>query len=614
MNGTLPSTGLILLAAILLPAIAAISLAISEVAGPRRRRSLPIVSVTVSLGCVILAIGRSLATAGPSTFGAGRWLSVDGSPASGIEWLLHWDGLAQIWLMMITTAALLLFIDSAVNTQDTTPRSAAWRLVLLSAAQLAILSGSFLQLFIAWELALIPAWRLAASSARDADDAAAARRMLLTGLAADAPLLTALMAMWRTYGSFDFAAVLAPQEQSWQTQAAFTLIALGVAASVLVRCAQFPFVNWFLDIAHLPAAADGLAMGVFPLGSYLLVRSLPVLAQVPAVGALLSGMGVLSLVTAGLLAVTRPNMNGALAAFVSGTYGLLLCGIGTAGLAQPDLLLLAAALCVPGSLAIAAASPDESGTSTALAWPLLILLAVLAGGILGQEAVLTRLWMRSALVEASPADGVAAEESLEVPAPSLGPIIPVAAIFGQLLVSTGLFRAWLVGRGEGRQPVSRQPALLLVIASLSPIPIVLAPLLIASGSPAQFPFIELLQLLNPGLTGLVTALSLLMAWILYARPNRWPSRIEQACGGLAGAIRQRFYLDDLERLLIRIPLAAVSLIAGAVETISEDNLERRDRIADASPFDGANSAEQDDNVPVLALFLTAACILLVLLW
>lgn len=604
----LPSTGLLLLAAILLPAMAAIGSVVARgVAGARPGRSLPIAAVAASLGLTLLAIWQSRSASGSQSFGVGRWLSVSGGPDTAIEFLLHWDGLAQVWMLVITAAALLLFLIPAPRPDDVAPPPTTWLLLVLSMSQLAVLSGSFLQFCVAWELGLIAAWRLAASAARNADEHAAARRMLLTGVAGDLPLLVALMTMWRTYRSFEFAVILAPQPESGQTQAAFTLIALGVTAAVLIRCAQFPLIGWFLDAARVPGAATALTMGVLPCGSYLLLRCLPLIAQAPAAAALLTGFGVLSLLTAGLLAVASRDLSGALTAFVIGAYGLLLCGISRSDAAQLDLLLLSATLCIAVTVVIAAGNQDAS--SIRVAAPSLIVLAILAGGFLGQEAVLARLWMAAPVAHAhaeEPLDEAAAQPTVA----GSSPITPVAALAGQLLLGLGLFRAWLIGRREVRE--TSPPTAILLIALVAPVVIAALPLLSRVNGAQPFPVVEFARLLNPGLTGLITVVALLLAWVLYAQPSPWPSRIEQACGGITRAVRQRFYLDELERLVIRFPVAAAGMVAGAIQSISEENLEQRDRLADsAAP---AASPAQHDSYPVVALWLTAACILFVLLW
>lgn len=306
-----------------------------------------------------------------------------------------------------------------------------------------------------------------------------------------------------------------------------------------------------------------------------------------------------------------PGVSNALAAFVIGVYGLLLCGISRADAAQLDLLLLAATLCIAVTVVIAASAPDRGAAAGPVAAPALIVLAVLAGGFLGQEAVLARLWMAAPAAAPAQAEGPLDEAAAQPTLAGPSPITPLAALVGQLLLALGLFRASWIGRREVRETADSRSTSILLIALVTPVVIAALPLLSrVNGEP--FPLAEFARLLNPGLTGLITVVALLLAWVLYAQPGPWPSRIEQACGGIARAARQRFYLDELERLMIRLPVAVAGMVAGGMQAISEENLEQRDRLAE--PEAPATSPAEHDSHPVLALLLTAACILFVLLW
>lgn len=555
----------------------------------------------------------------------GTWLEIGGL---NIAWSLRWDALSRIWWfgVMLSAALHVLLARSVDNAQrGHTPPGIS--LLIPTAASLVVLAGDFLQVFAAWEWLLVCAvWTLARSAADDSGRRAA-RRLLLTALAADVLFLVGLVALWLTYGSFAFEHLLAPQNDP-AGRTANTLVSLCVPAAALVRCGVFPACTWLLDSGAGSRSGPSIAVmsGLLPAALYLLFRCLPAIAAEPAAQALLTGLGALSVLAWGVLAAVHTEAPRGSVCFAAGTVAFVIVAIGTMaeraspalGMAislVPPLNVLLALSTVIGRCATESAPWIEGAAPRATVLPAMALCALALGsGLLGQEAVVSSA---TAAADERLAVGDAAlrveEDAEEQPRDrALGGALPAVLFASHFLLCFGLLRGiakeWRVA--ESPAPASRVAA----VAGLSLAAAVVGPLLAslraeAFRAPAAPPLRSPVEFCMPGGTGAAFLLALLLAW--------WAAQrgIEGAVTGgatssLTRLTRRRFYVDEMAWLAVGLPLQLLAILFHSLEHLLE---EPEGASGGAAPTTELSSGSERSNLPWIALFLIAATVSL-LLW
>ncbi len=645
MNIPAAEPGLLLTVIPVLPLAGAITLSCGDWFGLRTPgRSIALLAAGLSLlaivaAAVVLGVGEA-----PRTMTGGRWLVLRGGAGGTIDVSLRWDGLAALWLLVQTTAALLVLSCARESERRAAGArsTAAWSLALLGLVDLLALAGNYWQFFVCWELSLIAAWRLLATAATDECDARAAHRMLWTGLIGDLPLLVGLLAIWQAFGTFEFAAVLhtvaeqtAVPESSPDVMRGFATFCLVIAA--VVRCAQFPVCNWLLSAAGTRATAAhwGLLIGVVPAGALLLLKSAPLLTTSAAALTLLVNWGCLSAAVWGCLALTQPDSHRALASFVAGTLGLVCAGLGAANgsglesatfLASNLIVMPAALLCLlPQSENRNGREATRRGRRVAVC-----LAMALASGIWGQEAVLRDLWTSvdaAATLQSPPPETEATDTAPSTAPHASSPAAPLAAVLAHLLLCLGLFRALLRSRLEPTRigtgcadgfHCSVSGVVLIAISGGLFVPVLFSLEPQLSGRPMDDGLTAaglLVRLCGPGMTGLLMMLALLLAWLIVVKSPEAGTRLESAFGSLARLSRRGFYIDEACWICCGLPLS----ISGNVFRFLERHVWERellpggDETLAAPDADSRGAVEDRSLIPVLALFVAAGAVLVILL-
>ena len=609
MNPEWVQPGLLVLSIPLVSGLGAMTAWLGRAADVRFRSSMVVVpacgaSLVVAMS-TLLSIGLPES---PAVFQLGRWLPWHSDGEIGIGISLQWDSVSATWVTAVTTAALLLSLGHGSSTGSLRQREdgAPWMLALLCGAQGLVLSSDFVCTILFWLLTLIAAWRLANATTPAANARDGSQRMLSHIGAAGLPLLLVLSFLPVTFGTFELLVVLKAASgliDEPRVRAAAALVSFGVVLAGLIRSAQFPFCNWLLDVAKQSplSCAWTATVGIVPCGVYLLIRFSPFLQQVPAIQGLLFGLGMLSMPTCACLAVTRATTTGAVAAFLSGTIGLVCMGIATNGgveaaayLAASAFLGGAALLAITGDSGLGNLSIDgepstaraASKHSTATTVCGFVLAVGLVSGVLGQEVVLERIWNagsdRAYDVEYNDALDGPTITTETTPLAWLPVMAPVVAVFSQLLLGVALFRRLFVDRssqslpGPSESETRDSPGGASAGLSMSRLLVVTGiglfgpPMLLMAfwGESEGFTVLDpgvLASFAVPGLVGLLAAISLLLAWIMYGGGSKRPSRLARSMRGLSGLTERRFYLDEAADFILATPLMLWSKTAQLID-------------------------------------------------
>jgi NADH:ubiquinone oxidoreductase subunit 5 (subunit L)/multisubunit Na+/H+ antiporter MnhA subunit len=349
-------------------------------------------------------------------------------------------------------------------------------------------------------------------------------------------------------------------------------------------------------------------IAVLPGGAYLLLRSLPLLQAAPSTGGLLVGVGSLSAVLWGAVALTQPDIRRAAVCFTAATFGLVLVAVGTLRQdAGPPVRFLVCNVMLLSTAVFLIRATNSAGPRKGDAlddaargqpqtaagrgrWSVAAVALVLASGMWGQESVLRSLWEAARPVAVEETDGgpaaVAGTSPATLAVQPIPAVVPLLAGVAHWLMCCGLFRCLILDRCGGNAnseeqhdliglregpgvshyaPSARASRWLVPVATVSavvggPWLLLLMPTLFGElpGGRLDSADARLAYFCLPGTTGLLMLLALLPAWVLYAQPSPWTARLERSLGALSRLSRHRFYVDDVLFIVWSLPIRAAA--------------------------------------------------------
>lgn len=327
----------------LLPAVSAAAL----MALPDNRGLLTVAACFVqaaTLALVVLAV-------------AGDWTAaLDWSAALRLQAGL--TPLSATVALLVPVIALPVTGYAGANTPAGIRRMLALLLLFVGAMELLVIAADLLTLLIGWELVGACSWALIAHHWRDRDGPAAARYAFVTTRLGDLGLFLAAMTAFAGTGSFAYA------DLEQLDRVALNLLVAGVLLSAAAKSGQVPFAPWLFRAMAGPAPVSALlhAATMVAAGAYLLIRLQPVLDGVPWFGPAAIGIGLITALSGGVVALLQPHAKKLLAASTSAQYGLMFVAVG-AGYPAVAALHLVAHACFKALLFLAAGiAGDRAGS------------------------------------------------------------------------------------------------------------------------------------------------------------------------------------------------------------------------------------------------------------
>lgn len=183
--------------------------------------------------------------------------------------------------------------------------------LFLAGIQLIFLAGNGLLVFVGWEICGIASFLLIAYTWQRPVATANALFAFITNRAGDAGFLLALGFAAAWLGSFEWPTLLASTQISSVNA---RLIALGLVVAALAKSAQLPFTPWISRALEGPTPSSAIFYGAVMVhaGVYLMLRSEPLLQQVPDVMLGLIAVGTLTAAYAWLCGLVQTDVKSAL--------------------------------------------------------------------------------------------------------------------------------------------------------------------------------------------------------------------------------------------------------------------------------------------------------------
>src|SRR5919204_340886 len=157
---------------------------------------------------------------------------------------------------------------------------------------------------------------------------AAAKKAFVMNAFGDATMALALFLLIQKTGTLDYAAVFARSDGlgGW----AINLIALGLLGGAVAKSAQIPLQTWLPDAMEGPTPVSALihAATMVTAGVYLIVRVFPLFEAAPHIEDLAAGIGVATLLLAGLVALVQVDIKRVIAYSTMSQIGYMFLGAG----------------------------------------------------------------------------------------------------------------------------------------------------------------------------------------------------------------------------------------------------------------------------------------------
>lgn len=375
---------------VLLPSLAGL---VVWIAGDGRAKTRAVVSVGVLGMAVVLAAAVAGTQPSASTM---RW-------GSGLTLRLEVAAIGRMPVVMVAFVGMAV-VTYALGYGDERGRSRMVGLLVafVGVMELLVLAGDMLTLLIAWELVGLVSWGLIAHHWRG-DAVARATHAFLATRAGDLGLFVAAGAAFAATGSLDFAHLGSVSGGLAAT------IAGGVLVAAAAKSAQVPFSPWLFSAMAGPTPVSALlhAATMVAAGAYLLARLQPFLDTVGWFGPLTIGIGLVTALAGGVVALVHGEAKKVLAASTSAHYGLMFVAVGTGypGVAVAHLVahgLFKALLFISAGVAVDAAGTEQlAGMRVGRRVPLIAGLALVGTLALAAVPPLGAAWTKEKVVAAA---------------------------------------------------------------------------------------------------------------------------------------------------------------------------------------------------------------------
>ena len=245
------------------------------------------------------------------------------------------DGLSIMMYFVVGTVALLVFIYATNYMQGEIRYTFFFTSLTLFAGSMLVLvsSPTLIQILIGWELVGVCSYLLIGHYWEKKDNSSAAMKAFITNKIADVGLMIGIIILALNTGTLRISEILyqATHDYDGITNVAFTAgILLFIGA--MGKSAQFPLHVWLPDAMAGPTPVSALmhAATMVTAGVYLLARMFPFYQSIASEALdIVMLFGVITLLTAGLIAVVQDDLKKVLAYSTVSQLGYMVAAIGS---------------------------------------------------------------------------------------------------------------------------------------------------------------------------------------------------------------------------------------------------------------------------------------------
>jgi NADH-quinone oxidoreductase subunit L len=238
----------------------------------------------------------------------------------------------SIFMMLVVSGVGFLIVAYSIgymDREDEERRYFAYMALFVFSMLLLVQSGDLLILLAGWGLVGLCSYLLIGYHHERPQAVAAAKKAFIMNAFGDATMALALFLLIQRVGTLEYGAVFSAMDSiggDW----AITLIALGLLGGAVAKSAQIPLQTWLPDAMEGPTPVSALihAATMVTAGVYMLVRLSPIFEQAPKIQDLAAGLGALTLLVAGLIALVQTDIKRVIAYSTMSQIGYMFVGAG----------------------------------------------------------------------------------------------------------------------------------------------------------------------------------------------------------------------------------------------------------------------------------------------
>jgi NADH-quinone oxidoreductase subunit L len=221
--------------------------------------------------------------------------------------------------------------------------------------------GNLLMLLVGWGLVGLSSYLLIGFWHDRPSAVAAAKKAFIMNAFGDATMALAFFILIAHTGSLSFGVL-----NVHLSSTAANLVALGLLGGAVAKSAQIPLQTWLPDAMEGPTPVSALihAATMVTAGVYLIARTHPIFEQARTIELIAAGIGALTLLVAGLIALVQTDIKRVIAYSTMSQIGYMFVGVGVGGYANGMFHLMThaffkALLFMTAGLAIHALAGDQ---------------------------------------------------------------------------------------------------------------------------------------------------------------------------------------------------------------------------------------------------------------
>jgi NADH-quinone oxidoreductase subunit L len=317
---------------LLSPLVAAAAITLAGTRVTRRGSGyLATLSTLVSFGAALVGffslLGRDAEQRSDVTT-AWTWLRA-GDFDVGLSLLV--DPLSVLMMLVVSGVGSLIVGYSVgyMDGEDEERRFFAYMALFVFSMLLLVEAANFVLLLAGWGLVGLASYLLIGFHQERPSAVAAAKKAFIMNAFGDATMALAIFLLFWKGAGLELAGFGYEDGTSGTVK---TLVALGLLGGAVAKSAQIPLHTWLPDAMEGPTPVSALihAATMVVAGVYLLVRAHPVFESAPEVQQLAAGLGAVTLLVAGLIALVQTDIKRVIAYSTMSQIGYMFLGAGIA--------------------------------------------------------------------------------------------------------------------------------------------------------------------------------------------------------------------------------------------------------------------------------------------
>jgi NADH-quinone oxidoreductase subunit L len=238
----------------------------------------------------------------------------------------------SVFMMLVVSGVGFLIVAYSIGYMDGSDeerRYFAYMALFVFSMLLLVQSGDLLILLAGWGLVGLCSYLLIGYEQERPAAIAAAKKAFIMNAFGDATMALALFLLIQRLGTLEYGPVFEGIDGAggdW----ALTLIALGLLGGAVAKSAQIPLHTWLPDAMEGPTPVSALihAATMVVAGAFMLVRLNPIFEAAPEILDLAAGIGAVTLLFAGLVALVQTDIKRVIAYSTMSQIGYMFLGAG----------------------------------------------------------------------------------------------------------------------------------------------------------------------------------------------------------------------------------------------------------------------------------------------